>query len=107
MSKPKYDMGLAADELVGFRIHGVNCSDYDSLSSTLLSWHPALVETFKNTYRKSPYLILNLLTDSSGRRESYPSWIPSAVREKMAPIGGDPRAVLDRPILSCERTACG
>jgi hypothetical protein len=38
-------------------------------------WHPELVETFSETYRKIPYLTLNLLTDSSGCRESYPGWI--------------------------------
>jgi hypothetical protein len=67
-------MSTAADhdELVGFRIHGVDCSDYDTLSLMLSLWHPELVETFSETYRKIPYLTLNLLTDSSGCTESCP-----------------------------------
>jgi hypothetical protein len=53
MSKRKHvEMSSTADELDGFRVHGVKCSDYDTFSSLLSSWHPELVGTFHNTYRE-------------------------------------------------------
>ena len=103
-------MGPATDKLVGFQLHEVDCSDYDTLSSMVLSCHPELAGILKDTYRKMPHLILNLLTDSSGCKESYPSWLLSGKWETIGPTRSDSESAcrnVQRRLLSSDRTARG